>query len=58
MDPANSREALLESILDEIEGADMLLVKPALPYLDILSKVREKPCCLLELIMSVVNTPW
>lgn len=42
MDPANSREALLESILDEIEGADMLLVKPALPYLDILSKVREK----------------
>lgn len=42
MDPANSREAILESILDEYEGADMLLIKPALPYLDILAKVRER----------------
>lgn len=42
MDPANSREAILESILDEYEGADMLLIKPALPYLDIISKIREK----------------
>lgn len=42
MNPANQREALLECILDEGEGADMLLIKPALPYLDILSKIKEK----------------
>ena len=40
MDPANAREALRESRLDEAEGADMLMVKPAGPYLDIISKVR------------------
>jgi porphobilinogen synthase len=42
MNPANSREALLECALDENEGADMLLIKPALPYLDILSKLRAQ----------------
>lgn len=42
MNPANAREALLEASLDEQEGADILLVKPALPYLDIISKLREK----------------
>lgn len=42
MNPANSREALLECFLDEKEGADILMVKPALPYLDILTKIREK----------------
>jgi porphobilinogen synthase len=41
MDPANSREALKEAALDVNEGADMLMVKPALPYLDILYRVRE-----------------
>lgn len=41
MNPANSREAMLECSLDEWEGADMLMVKPALPYLDILAKIRE-----------------
>ena len=41
MDPGNAREALREAKLDEDEGADMLMVKPALPYLDILAKVRE-----------------
>lgn len=40
MNPANVREALLECSLDELEGADMLLIKPALPYLDVLAKVR------------------
>lgn len=40
MDPANGREALREARLDEGEGADMLMVKPGLPYLDVLSKVR------------------
>lgn len=42
MDPANVREALLESMIDEEEGADMLMVKPGMPYLDILSKIREQ----------------
>ena len=40
MDPANVREALRECALDEHEGADMLLIKPALPYLDVIAKVR------------------
>ncbi|MBZ0295908.1 MAG: porphobilinogen synthase, partial [Anaerolineae bacterium] len=42
MDPANRREALKEVALDVAEGADMLMVKPALPYLDILSAVRQQ----------------
>lgn len=41
MDPANVREALREVRLDEIEGADMLMVKPAGPYLDVIRAVRE-----------------
>jgi porphobilinogen synthase len=41
MDPANQREALREVALDVAEGADMLMVKPALPYLDIISAVRQ-----------------
>ncbi len=41
MDPANRREALKEAALDVAEGADMLIVKPGMPYLDILSAVRE-----------------
>ena len=41
MDPANAREALREAALDEDEGADMLMVKPALPYLDIVREVRR-----------------
>ena len=40
MDPANAREALREAALDEAEGADMLMVKPAGPYLDIIAKLR------------------
>jgi len=40
MDPANGREALREAKLDEDEGADMLMVKPALPYLDVVARVR------------------
>ncbi|CAN5290940.1 porphobilinogen synthase [soil metagenome] len=42
MDPANAREALREVGLDVEEGADMIMVKPALPYLDVLRRVREK----------------
>ncbi len=41
MDPANRREAILESIEDEAEGADILMVKPALAYLDIVRDIRE-----------------
>lgn len=41
MDPANSVEAIKEVELDLAEGADIVMVKPALPYLDIISKVRE-----------------
>ncbi len=40
MDPANSREAEIEVELDEDEGADMIMVKPAGPYLDIIARVR------------------
>jgi len=39
MNPANRREGLLEAALDEAEGADILMVKPALPYLDVLADV-------------------
>lgn len=42
MDPANAREALKEVRLDLEEGADMVMVKPALPYLDVIHGVREK----------------
>ncbi len=41
MDPANAREALLEVDLDVGEGADIVMVKPALPYLDVVRRVRE-----------------
>jgi porphobilinogen synthase len=42
MDPPNVREGLLEAALDEREGADMLMVKPALAYLDVIRAVRER----------------
>lgn len=40
MDPANAREALREAALDEAEGSDILMIKPAGPYLDIIAKIR------------------
>jgi porphobilinogen synthase len=42
MDPANRREALLEVAADLEEGADMIMVKPALAYLDVIARVRER----------------
>ncbi len=42
MDPANSREAMQEIALDIEEGADIVMVKPALPYLDIICKIKER----------------
>jgi porphobilinogen synthase len=41
MDPANSDEALREVALDLEEGADMVMIKPGLPYLDIVQRVKE-----------------
>jgi porphobilinogen synthase len=41
MDPANAREAVREAVLDVEEGADVVMVKPALPYLDVITRVRE-----------------
>lgn len=41
MDPANAREGLLEAALDQAEGADMVMVKPALSYLDVLASVAS-----------------
>ena len=42
MDPANAREAIREAELDIIEGTDFLMVKPALPYLDIIKAVKDE----------------
>lgn len=53
MDYANTREALKEVFLDIEEGADLIIVKPALAYLDILSKVREN--CLLPIVAYNVS---
>jgi porphobilinogen synthase len=41
LDPANAREGVREALIDVEEGADMLVVKPALPYLDVLRRVRD-----------------
>lgn len=48
MNPANVREAIREALLDEQEGADALMIKPALFYLDVIAKIKEKttlPVC-------------
>jgi porphobilinogen synthase len=42
MDPANAAEAMREVALDIEEGADMVMVKPALPYLDVIRRVKER----------------
>jgi porphobilinogen synthase len=42
MDPPNAREAIREMAADVAEGADMVMVKPALPYLDVLRRAREE----------------
>ena len=45
MDPANTDEALREVGLDLEEGADIVMVKPALPYLDVIRAVKQEFCC-------------
>jgi porphobilinogen synthase len=42
MDPANGREAMREIDLDLEEGADMIMVKPAMPYLDLIARARDR----------------
>ncbi len=51
MDPANVKEAVKEAILDEKEGADIIMVKPGLPYLDVVRAVKEA----VNLPVSVYN---
>src|SRR5580765_5388322 len=51
MDPANVREALRECELDIAEGADVIMVKPALPYLDVIRAARER----FELPLAAYN---
>jgi porphobilinogen synthase len=51
MDPANRREAINESIADEAQGADILMVKPALAYLDIVREIKDNT----SLPMAVYN---
>jgi porphobilinogen synthase len=51
MNPANRQEAILESLADEEEGADILMVKPALAYLDIVRDIKEHS----KLPMAVYN---
>jgi porphobilinogen synthase len=53
MDPANALEALKEAVLDMEEGADVIMVKPALAYLDIIRRVKEE--CLLPLAAYSVS---
>jgi porphobilinogen synthase len=53
MDPANAREALRELQLDIQEGADMVMVKPALPYLDVIRRVRD--ACQLPVVAYNVS---
>ena len=56
MDPANGTEAVREALLDVEEGADMLMVKPALPYLDIIRRVKEATSCRSPPTTSAAST--
>jgi porphobilinogen synthase len=56
MDPANSDEALREVALDLAEGADMVMVKPGMPYLDIVRRVKESSRCRPTSIRSAAST--
>src|SRR5579863_8757885 len=67
MDPANGREAMREIELDLQEGADMIMVKPAMPYLDLIVKARERfdvPIAAYQvsgeysMIMAAVRNGW
>ena len=58
MDPANLREAMREIELDLEEGADMIMVKPAMPYLDVIARSRDcVSMCRSPPTRSVASTP-
>ena len=57
-DPANVREALREVALDLAEGADIVMVKPALAYLDIIRAVRDASTCRSRRTTSPASTRW
>ena len=56
MDPANGDEAILECMMDVAEGADMLMIKPGLPYLDIVYRVRQ--ACQLPVFVYQVSCEY
>ena len=67
MDPANSEEALKEVELDIAEGADMIMVKPGMPYLDIVKSIKDTfkvPTFVYQvsgeysMLMSAINNNW
>ena len=67
MDPANSDEALWEVGLDLAEGADMVMVKPGMPYLDIIRRVKDEfkaPTCVYQvsgeysMLMAAIQNGW
>jgi len=67
MDPANTNEALWEVGLDLAEGADMVMVKPGLPYLDIIRRVKDEfkaPTCVYQvsgeysMLMAAIKNGW
>jgi porphobilinogen synthase len=57
MDPGNSDEALREVALDIAEGADMVMVKPGIAYLDIVRRVKESSACRPSPTRSAASTP-
>ena len=67
MDPRNSLEAISEISLDINEGADIIMVKPAMPYLDIISKISKKfqvPCFAYQvsgeysMLIAAIKNGW
>ncbi len=67
MDPANSDEALWEVGLDLAEGADMVMIKPGMPYLDIIRRVKDEfkaPTCVYQvsgeysMLMAAIQNGW
>jgi len=67
MDPANQREALREALLDQEQGADIIMVKPALAFLDVICKIREQTSLPISayqvsgeyaMIMAAVQNGW
>ncbi len=56
-DPANAREALRELELDIAEGADLVMVKPGLPYLDVLRQIADRSPVPVGAIRSPASTP-